>query len=100
MLLCEVAYYSAKHEPKAQKRAALEKKVETLAIPRRVRDWVDVISACWQRFRAGIEGTISVLKRAYRLARSPFRGFKSFAASIGMSIFCHNLVVLARPPGN
>ena len=86
--------------PKAQKRAALEEKVETLAIPRRVRDWVDVISACWQRFRAGIEGTISVLKRAYRLLRCPFRGFKSFAASIGMSIFCHNLVVLARPPGN
>ena len=85
--------------PEACARATLSEKVETLAIPRRLSDWVNVISACWQRFRAGIEGTISVLKRAYRLLRCPFRGFKSFAASVGMSIFCHNLVQLARPPG-
>ena len=85
--------------PKAATRAALKEKVETLAIPRRLSDWAEVIGSVWQRFRAGIEGTISVLKRAYRLLRCPFRGFKSFASSVGMSIFCHNLVQLARPPG-
>ena len=85
--------------PKGAARAALEKKVETLAIPRRLSDWAEVIGSVWQRFRAGIEGTISVLKRAYRLLRCPYRGFKSFAASVGLSIFCHNLVLLARPPG-
>ncbi len=52
-----------------------------------------------QSFRAGCEGSISVLKRAFRLLRCPYRGFSSFAASVGLSIFCHNLVVLARPPG-
>ena len=85
--------------PAAEGRAKLESKVNTLAIPRKVTDWTTVIGAVRQRFRAGIEGTISVLKRSYRLLRCPYRGFKSFAASIGLSIFSHNLVLLARPPG-
>ena len=85
--------------PEAVERAALEEKVETLAIPRKLSDWAEVIGSTWQRFRAGIEGSISVLKRAYRLLRCPYRGFRSFASSVGLSIFCHNLVVLARPPG-
>lgn len=85
--------------PKAAARSALEEKVATLAIPRRLSDWAEVIGSIWQRFRAGIEGTISVLKRAFRLLRCPYRGFKSFAASVGLSILCHNLVLLARPPG-
>jgi IS5 family transposase len=48
-----------------------------------------------QRFRAGCEGSISVLKRAFGLNRCLNRGFKSFAASIGCLVFCHNLVLLA-----
>lgn len=49
-----------------------------------------------QRFRAGIEGTISVLKRAFNLFRCLFRGFKNYAASVGCAVFCHNLVLLTR----
>jgi IS5 family transposase len=85
--------------PKAEDREALEERVGTLAIPRRLSDWTEKIGSLWQRFRAGIEGTISVLKRAYRLLRCPYRGFKNFASSVGLSLFCHNLVLLARPPG-
>jgi IS5 family transposase len=48
-----------------------------------------------QKFRAGCEGTISVLKRAFGLERCLYRGFKSFASSIGRIVFCHNLVLLA-----
>ena len=48
-----------------------------------------------QRFRAGIEGTISVLKRAFKLKRCLFKGFKNYAASLGCAVFCHNLVLLA-----
>lgn len=76
----------------------LEERVETLAIPRRMRDLADAVMSAWQSFRAGIEGTISGLKRAFRLARCYFRTFKSFQASIGLGVFCHNLVVLAKPP--
>ncbi len=74
----------------------LEERVGTLAIPRRMRDLADAVMATWQSFRAGIEGTISGLKRAFRLARCYFRTFKSFQASIGLGVFCHNLVVLAK----
>jgi len=49
-----------------------------------------------QRFRAGCEGSISVLKRAFGLKRVLNRGFKSFAAAIGCLVFCHNLVLLAQ----
>jgi DDE family transposase len=50
----------------------------------------------WQMFRAGIEGTISGLKRAFRLVRCYYRGFKSFEASVGLGVFTHNLIVLAN----
>ena len=48
-----------------------------------------------QQVRAGCEGSISVLKRAFGLKRVLNRGFKSFAAAIGCLVFCHNLVLLA-----
>jgi IS5 family transposase len=86
--------------PRAEKRAALEAVVETLAIPRRTADFADAAMARWQWFRAGIEGTISVLKRAFRLFRCPFRGFRNFASGVGMGILAHNLIVLAnQAPG-
>jgi len=49
-----------------------------------------------QRFRAGVEGSISVLKRAFRLRRCLFKGFKNYAASVGLAVLCHNLVLLTR----
>jgi IS5 family transposase len=81
--------------PRPEERAKLQAKVKVLAIPRKLSDWADDWLVEWQGFRAGIEGTISVLKRAFRLARCLFRGFKHFAAAVGLSVVCHNLVVLA-----
>ena len=81
--------------PDAKTYEELEERVGTLAIPRRMRDFADAAMTAWQAFRAGIEGTISGLKRAFRLARCYFRTFKSFQASIGLGVFCHNLIVLA-----
>lgn len=49
-----------------------------------------------QKFRAGCEGSISALKRVFGLYRCLFSGFKSFASSVGSTIFGHNLVVLSR----
>lgn len=49
-----------------------------------------------QRFRAGSEGSISVLKRAFKLGRCFFKGFKNYAASVGLAVLCHNLVLLTR----
>jgi IS5 family transposase len=74
----------------------LAEQVETLAIPRRMQDFADKVLAMWQRFRAGIEGTISGLKRVFRLARCYYRGFKRYQAALGLGVFAHNLVVLAK----
>ncbi len=82
--------------PAAEKYAELQERVDTLAIPRRMRDFAARWMSYWQAFRAGIEGTISGLKRAFRMARCFYRGFKSFASSVGLSVFCHNLIVLAK----
>ena len=49
-----------------------------------------------QRFRAGSEGSISVLKRAFKLGKCFFKGFKNYAASVGLAVLCHNLVLLTK----
>ncbi len=49
-----------------------------------------------QRFRAGIEGSISVLKRCFTLFRCFRKGWEHFAAFVGSAIFSHNLCVIAR----
>jgi len=78
----------------------LAEQIDTLAIPRRMQDFVDKVLTHWQAFRAGIEGTISGLKRAFRLVRCYFKGFKSFQRAIGLGVLCHNLIILADPaPG-
>jgi IS5 family transposase len=56
----------------------------------------DLLFKAAQAFRAGIEGSISVLKRVFGLKRCLNKGFKSFAASVGCLVFCHNLVLLSR----
>jgi IS5 family transposase len=82
--------------PAAEEYAELEDRIDTLAIPRRMRDMADAVLRTWQAFRAGIEGTISGLKRAFRLSRCYYRGFKGFASALGLGVFCHNLIVLAK----
>jgi IS5 family transposase len=82
--------------PAKEKYEELLQQVATLAIPRRMQDFVDKVLAHWQAFRAGIEGTISGLKRAFRLVRCFFKGFRSFQRAVGLGVFCHNLIVLAE----
>jgi hypothetical protein len=81
--------------PEKTKFEELAELVQTLAIPRRMQDFMDKALAAWQRFRAGIEGTISGLKRAFRLIRCLFCGLKSSSRAVGLGVFCHNLIVLA-----
>jgi IS5 family transposase len=82
--------------PEQDELEALREEVGTLAVPSRLRDLGDTMMSEYQKFRAGIEGTISCLKRAFRLARSCFKGFKGFCRAIGSAVFCHNLIVIAR----
>ncbi len=49
-----------------------------------------------QRFRAGVEGTISFLKRVLGLFRCYNQGWEHYVATVGATIFAHNLVILSR----
>ncbi len=85
--------------PDADTYEELAEQVDYLGVPRRTRDFGDSMMGVWQQWRAGIEGTISCLKRAFRLARCCFRGFNNFASAIGSAVFCHNLRILAKTSG-
>lgn len=77
----------------------LREKVKVLAIPQRLKDFADDAFVALQHFRAGIEGSISVLKRAFGLLRSRYRGFKNFVSHVSLGVLSHNLVLLTGPPG-
>lgn len=49
-----------------------------------------------RRFRAGIEGCISTLKRVFGLGRCTWRGWAHFQQYVQLSVVSYNLIVLAR----
>jgi len=52
-----------------------------------------------QAFRSGIEGTIAFVKRCFRLHRCFNKGWKHYVATIGATVFAHNLLILGRDSG-
>ena len=72
----------------------LAAQVETRAI-RRMQEFIGKVLPHWQAFRAGIEDTMSGLKRAFRPIRCFCRGFRSFSAAARLGVFCQNLIALA-----
>lgn len=61
----------------------------------------DMVKDSWvykrlRDFRAGIEGIISFLKRAFGLGRCPWKGLRSFKAYALSAVVAANLLVLAR----
>jgi len=65
-------------------------KVNYFGVPGRLREFGEALMSTFQRWRAGIEGTISFLKRMFRLSRCHFKGFRiigrlawSFTAPVG-----------------
>lgn len=49
-----------------------------------------------RRFRAGIEGVISVLKRAFGLARATWSGTSGFHSYVKSAVVAYNLAIIAR----
>jgi len=49
-----------------------------------------------RRFRAGIEGCISHLKRVFGLRRCTWKGWEHFRQYVQASVVSYNLLVLAR----
>lgn len=83
--------------------AELEERIDTVSIakkgkrtPEQLEREHDPLFRHAQRFRAGVEGTISYLKRVLGLSRCFTKGWEHFQATVGASIFTHNLLILAR----
>lgn len=81
----------------------LGKKVEVVAIAKKgkrteeqTRRETDPAFRHAQRFRAGVEGTISFLKRVLGLFRCYNKGWEHYVATVGATILAHNLLLLAR----
>ena len=81
----------------------LEKEIEVISICKKgnhnkqeQQRESDPIFKLAQKFRAGIEGSISFLKRVFGLNKCYYKGWESYQASVGQIIFCHNLVILTR----
>jgi IS5 family transposase len=81
----------------------LGKKVEVVAIAKKgkrteeqTQRETDPAFRHGQRFRAGVEGTISFLKRVLGLFRCYNKGWEHYVATVGATILAHNLLLLAR----
>jgi len=77
--------------------------VEIVSIPKKGRRndmeqerELDPLFRLAQAFRAGVEGSISFLKRFLRLARCLNKGWTNYVSTVGATVFAHNLLVLAR----
>ncbi len=81
----------------------LEGDLEIISIPKKGRRnelenerELDPLFRIGQAFRAGVEGSISYLKRFLRLARCMNKGWEHYVSTIGATVLAHNLLVLAR----
>ena len=82
----------------------LQKKIPVVSIPKkgghknqRERERETTLAfKLAQAFRAGVEGSISYLKRALRMFRCFNKGWEHYVSTVGATIFTHNLLVLAR----
>lgn len=89
-----------------EKLAELEKTIEVVAIGKKGQRTQSeferehsIAFKLGHAFRAGIEGSISFLKRCLRLHRCFNKGWPHYAATIGATVFAHNLLILVRGGG-
>jgi IS5 family transposase len=81
----------------------IPEEVEVVSIPKKGRRnaveqerELDPLFRLAQAFRAGVEGSISFLKRILRLARCMNKGWQNYVSTVGTTVFAHNLLILAR----
>lgn len=98
----EISGDRAFHES-TDKTAELEQIIPVVAIPRNGRRNASdkereshFAFKIAQAFRAGVEGSISYLKRALRMLRCLNKGWEHYVSTVGATVFAHNLLVLAR----
>ena len=98
MLTADKGYYESR-----ERLAALRETIAVVAIGKKGKRSADEAARKAdplfrhaQAFRAGIEGTMSFLKRVLGLARCYVKGWQHYVATVGATVFVHNLLTLAR----
>ncbi len=87
---------------KANLTAAKERGVKDVCFSKgRSLEITDMVKSAWvykrlRRFRAGVEGVISFLKRAFGFDRCTWRGLEGFKAYAWASVVSCNLLIIAR----
>lgn len=93
--------YDGAFSSKANLEAIKGKAVEDVAFTKAHFAVTDMVRSSWvyqrlRRFRCGIEGVISFLKRVFGLDRCSWRSLPSFKSYVWTSIISCNLLVMAR----
>jgi IS5 family transposase len=77
-------------------RAAHERGVRHVVLPRQPRETRSRIARLALRWRTGCEGRISALKRRHGLRRCRYRGESGMQRWVGLGVIANNLLVLGR----
>jgi IS5 family transposase len=81
---------------RTNERAAQDRGVRHVVLPRQSRETRSRIARAALRWRTGIEGRISALKRRHGLRRCRYHGESGMQRWIGLGVIANNLLVLGR----
>ena len=92
----ELAVADGGFASRANERAAQDRGVRHVVLPRQVRETRSRRARAALRWRTGSEGRISALKRRHGLRRCRYRGESGMERWIGFGIIANNLLVFGR----
>jgi IS5 family transposase len=81
---------------RSNERAAQDRGVRHVVLPRQARETRSRAARAALRWRTGSEGRISALKRRHGLRRCRYRGVSGMQRWVGLGVLANNLLVLAR----
>jgi IS5 family transposase len=81
---------------RTNERAAQDRGVQHVVLPRQSREPRSRIARAALRWRTGSEGRISALKRGHGLRRCRYRGESGMQRWVGLAVIANNLLVLGR----
>ena len=81
---------------RANERAAQDRGVRHVVLPRQPRETRTRAARAALRWRTGSEGRISALKRRHGLRRCRYRGVSGMQRWVGLGVLANDLLVLAR----
>jgi IS5 family transposase len=92
----ELAVADGGFASRSNERAARDRGVRHVVLPRQAREQRSRIARAALRWRTGSEGRISALKRRHGLRRCRYRGESGMSRWVGLGVIVNDLLVLGR----